>query len=565
MENMLYITDKGNRTKLFKLNYAQSQMMNHIEFCLANEIPIRIKLLKARQIGATTFFTALGMWVAAMHTNANYSIVAHRHDSAQSIFEKTKIFYNHLPKEMKPETTRFSSEGITFDKKNGKGINSRISFSTVGEGVYRGTTITYLHKSESAFWEGNIQAINNSLAPTVAYLPGTFIVDESTANGYNHYKNEWDKAVRGDSDYTPFFFGWQDHKEYTLEPVPKGFEKTLTERELELKNKFNLTLGQVAWRRKMLDNEYNGNELWFAQEYPMTAEEAFVAAGAGVFDAETIAKGYEACTEPQTVILKETGEKLYVWEFPQTETEEIRQQKVEWNVDKQEYEYVDTELVLEERFYKTPYTLGIDTSGMGADNNRIAVINNITKKLAARFTVKTIAEERLAEIAVEIAKMYNDAMITPEVNYSYEIVNYMLKLGYKNIYITESLSRQDKKIVGGIQYGWKTTTLTKPQMISNLRALLNADPTLIQDKDFWYEAEYYQLTDPARNIMNAASGYYDDLIIAIAIGVYTSSSMQAKQVRQLVKDKVQGNFLLDLARQTKKSPKIRRGIYTNKA
>ena len=83
---------------------------------------------------------------------------------------------------------------------------------------------------------------------------------------------------------------------------------------------------------------------------------------------------------------------------------------------------------------------------------------------------------------------------------------------------------------GVLEYGFKTTTLTKPPIISGLRALLNEAPTSIRDKAFWYEAEYYILMDVARNIMNAASGHYDDTIMADAIAYYVSCSFQAKQV-----------------------------------
>ena len=60
--------------------------------------------------------------------------------------------------------------------------------------------------------------------------------------------------------------------------------------------------------------------------------------------------------------------------------------------------------------------------------------------------------------------------------------------------------------------------------------MLNEAPTSIRDKAFWYEAEYYILMDVARNIMNAASGHYDDTIMADAIAYYVSCSFQAKQV-----------------------------------
>jgi len=562
IENMLYIVDKKNNLVKFKLNEEQSKMLEHIEYCLKKDLPIRIIVLKARQIGATTFFSALGFWFAAMNRNITYGIVAHLLKSAESIFQKCKVYYNNLPRELQPSTTQMSSEGITFDRKNGSGINSKIQFATVSEGVFRGQTLSYLHLTECAFWEGHVQAIENSLAPTVSINPKTIIVRESTANGYNFFKDDWDRAVNGKSEYTPFFFGWQDHREYQL-PLPKDFQ--LTEKEQKLKDKFKVTDNQLAWRRYQIENNYGGNDTWFAQENPMTPEEAFVAAGSGVFDAETIVEGYDGCVEPEKLTLTSIPmfEKLMVWEAPESGVEKVYAQHAQWSDDLQEYELVDTDLVLEEIHYQTPYTIGVDTSGMGADYNQVVVINNVTKKVAARFGKKSVPEEDLASIVVEIAKMYHNALIVPEVNYSHEICNFIQKLGYKNMYITESLNRQDARVVGGIQYGFKTTTLTKPAIISSLRSRLTAEPNLIEDREFWYEAEYYLLEDPRLNKMNAANGHHDDIIMATAIAMYASDSFQAKQTRVIAKEK-QEHFMLNMVK-SKKKVKIRRGIYNNNA
>ena len=564
MENMLYIVDKKNQLVKFTLNEEQSRMLDHVEFCLANDLPIRMIVLKARQIGATTFFSALGFWFAAMNRNITYGIVAHLLKSAESIFQKCKVYYNNLPKELQPATTQMSSEGITFDRKNGQGINSKIQFATVSEGVFRGQTLSYLHLTECAFWEGNVQAIENSLAPTVSINPRTIIVRESTANGYNFFKDDWDRAVAGKSEYTPFFFGWQDHKEYQL-PVPKDF--TLTEKEKQLKKQHKITNEQIMWRRYQIDNNYGGNETWFAQENPMTPEEAFVAAGTGVFDSDTIVQGYQSSVKPEEVTLESVPmfEKLLVWEYPEEAVEEVREEKPQWSVEKQAYEMVETGMVLESVNLRTPYTIGVDTSGMGADYNQVVVVNNVTKKVAARFGKKNLPEEQLASIVVEIAQMYHDALIVPEVNYSHEICNYILKLGYKNIYITESMARQDAKVVGGIQYGWKTTSLSKAPIISSLRSRLTSDPTLIQDKEFWYEAEYYLMEDPRVNKMNAANGHHDDIIMATAIAMYVSDSFQAKQTRTVVRNGNGNHFLENMLKLNKKKTKLRRGVYNNNA
>jgi hypothetical protein len=564
MENMLYIVDKKNQLVKFTLNEEQSRMLDHVEFCLDNDLPIRMIVLKARQIGATTFFSALGFWFASMNRNITYGIVAHLLKSAESIFQKCKVYYNNLPKELQPATTQMSSEGITFDRKNGQGVNSKIQFATVSEGVFRGQTLSYLHLTECAFWEGHVQAIENSLAPTVSINPRTIIVRESTANGYNFFKDDWDRAVSGKSEYTPFFFGWQDHKEYKL-PTPKDFR--LSDKEQKLKEQFSVSDEQLMWRRYQIDNNYGGNEMWFAQENPMTPEEAFVAAGSGVFDSDTIVQGYQTSVEPEKVTLESIPmfEKLMVWEYPEEATEEVREEKPQWSVEKQAYEMVETGVVLESVNLRTPYTIGIDTSGMGADYNQVVVVNNVTKKVAARFGKKNLPEEQLAIIVVEIARMYHDALIVPEVNYSHEICNYILKMGYKNIYITESMARQDAKVVGGIQYGWKTTSLSKAPIISSLRSRLTSDPTLIEDREFWYEAEYYLMEDPRVNKMNAANGHHDDIIMATAIAMYVSDSFQAKQTRTVVRDTSSHGFLENMLKLNKKKTKMRKGVYNNNA
>lgn len=568
LENMLYIVTKKGKLEKFKLNDEQSEMLEHIEFCLANDLPIRMIVLKARQIGSTTFFTGLGYWATSMNKNYNYGIVAHRLDSAESIFQKCKVFYNNVERPLRPSVIQLSGEGITFDKKDGKGINSKIKFATVNEGVFRGQTMNYLHLTECAFWIGDVQAIENSLAPTVPNEPRTIIVRESTANGYNFFKDDWDRAIKGQNGYRAFFFGWQKHKEYTMD-VPRGFEKTADE--IELQKQFNLTDGQLVWRRYTIDRDYKGNELWFKQEYPMTPEEAFVASGSGVFDANVIMKGYKACVDPREVPISSVPmfEKLLVWKEPETKTENIYQQKAEWSFEKQAYEYKDTELLLETRTYKVPYTIGVDTAGLGSDYNHAVVVNNITKETVARFGKKNLSEELFAKVLVEMAKKYNDAIIAPEVNYSHEICNFILKEGYKNLYITESVSRQDMKIQGGIEYGWKTTTATKPSLISVLKATVSEDPARVKDREFWYEAEYFLLKKSEKSgvfTMEASSGKHDDIIMATAIAVYVSNSFQAKQTKQVVKAPNTQHFFDKLAGQTvKQTPKLKRGIYTNHA
>jgi hypothetical protein len=128
IENFCYITTKDGKFDLLKLNYPQQKLMTIIEECLEKKKPIRIRILKARQMGFSTLISALGFWWAAMNENSAYAVVAHKDSSASSIFEKNKIFYDNLPKVLRPKTNRFNSERISFSIDGGGGLRSKIFF-----------------------------------------------------------------------------------------------------------------------------------------------------------------------------------------------------------------------------------------------------------------------------------------------------------------------------------------------------------------------------------------------------------------------------------------------------
>jgi hypothetical protein len=576
IENFCYITTKDGKFELFKINEPQDKLMTLIEKLLAEKKPIRIRILKARQMGFSTLISAIGFWWSAMNENSAYAVVAHKDSSASSIFEKNKIFYDNLPKALKPRVNKFNSERISFnvdgDQMTGevKGLRSKIFFGTAGGGeLFRGETILFLHKSEIAFWEDKNGVLKKSLNATVPYAPFSAIIEETTANGYNEFKDDWDRSVRGQDEYIPLFVGWNELTEYRMTPPP-NFKPT--ERELQLQMQHDLTDEQIYWRRFKIDNDYGGNELWFQQENPLTPEEAFISSGQGVFDGETIKRGYEASRPPireMEIKSQLIREKLKIWEEPESKEIIEYQQLARFNTSLQKYEYYDSNLEIGRTTVFANYTIGVDTAGMGADFNQVVVWHNIKKTMVARLGVKNISEERLASIVVEIARYYNDALVIPEVNYSHAICDYMMALGYDKIFLTESMARIDKQ-KGSMEYGFKTTRLTKPPIISTLRALLNENPSAIPDKDFWYETEYYVLQNVATNTMNAVSGHHDDIIMSNAIAYYGSNSFQAKQNythRKIRYENEENNAIMNIVKKAerKNGRKLKKGVYNNNA
>jgi hypothetical protein len=258
-----------------------------------------------------------------------------------------------------------------------------------------------------------------------------------------------------------------------------------------------------------------------------------------------------------------------IWEEPEMKELIEYQQLTRWNDEEQKYELYDNDIEVGKTTVFANYTIGVDTAGMGADYNQVVVWHNIKKKMVARIGIKNINEERLANVIVEIARYYNDALVVPEVNYSHAICDYMMAKGYDKLYLTENMARIDKQ-KGSMEYGFKTTRLTKPPIISSLRALLNENPNAIPDKAFWYETEYYVLQNVATNTMNAVSGHHDDIIMANAIAFYACNSFQAKQQytqRKMRYENEENNAIMDIVKKAekKKAKKLKKGVYSNNA
>ena len=122
--------------------------------------------------------------------------------------------------------------------------------------------------------------------------PDTEVIIESTANGIgNEFHHLWQRAMSGASEWIPFFFGWWEHPEYVLDiENPGAFESSLTDYERDIRQQYNLTNRQLAWRRWKIANELSGDEELFKQEFPGNPEEAFLTSGRPRFDHKALAR-----------------------------------------------------------------------------------------------------------------------------------------------------------------------------------------------------------------------------------------------------------------------------------
>jgi hypothetical protein len=270
----LKIRTKSGEIHPLVLNTAQQYIHNRLEEQLAKTGKIRAICLKGRQQGCSTYSEARLYWRTSLNKGKRAFILTHDAEATATIFELAKRYHDHVPPFMRPSTAASNARELIFDK-----LDSGYKVGTAGsKAVGRGSTIQYLHASEAAFWP-NAEDHFAGLMQAIPGGPGTEVLIESTANGVGGlFHRLWQEAEAGDSEYQAIFVPWYWQAEYTV-TVPSDF--ALEPDEVDYANAYQLTKGQMAWRRAKIKEL--GDPLLFRQEYPATPAEAFVVTGVDSF------------------------------------------------------------------------------------------------------------------------------------------------------------------------------------------------------------------------------------------------------------------------------------------
>ena len=505
IETFVKIRDKNSDIIPLHLNKPQQKLYDIIRKQKQNNLPVRIIILKARQMGFSTLTAGLILSQTATHKNKQAAIVAHQEDSTTNLFNMYKLMYQNLPAPIKPTQQASNAKELVFNNKSNTGLNSRIRCMTAGTGgVGRSFTINYLHISELAFWKSDVQETMLGLMQAVPNTPDSMVIIESTANGYEEYQERWEAAVKGESDFYPLFVGWNELDEYSM-PY-SGFE--LTEEELDLKETYHLTNDQLQWRRWCIKNNCGGDIRLFKQEYPICPEEAFLTTGDCVFDQEKIMARLQDIPDP-----------LYrgYFTYDYDDTKE-REQKISSPMFvKNKTGYIS---IYKEPIPNHSYTLCGDTAGdTQGDYFAAHIIDNITCEQVAVYHNMT-DETLFSRQMICLGYYYNTAMIAIEANFSTYPNKEIARLGYPNIYIRD---REDD-YRGGIisSYGFKTTQITRPLIISSLVDIVRDHVECINDRLTLHECLTFITNEHGRK--EAMQGKHDDLVMSLGIGYYVRNA-----------------------------------------
>ncbi|MBN2162587.1 MAG: terminase [Planctomycetes bacterium] len=292
MNNLYYIKDKESRRVLFKCNWAQEEMLrNRHDFNL---------VLKARQLGCTTFWVLYMEDEAIWTSNMRCVLIAHDKDSGQEILEdKVKYAWDNLPRWCKERMLPFLYGGSFTSSTDTK---DRLRFSnnsfvrvTLSS---RSGTCNILHISEfgkiCAKYPDKAKEIVTGALESVA--AGQTVIIESTAEGQSGYFFQYSmKAIElvereaelTRMDWKLFFFPWWREPGYMLTldearvtVIPKYLDEYFDK--LKAEHGIELLPEQKAWYVKKLEKMQTGEDEsgsgdWddMKREYPSYPREAF--------------------------------------------------------------------------------------------------------------------------------------------------------------------------------------------------------------------------------------------------------------------------------------------------
>jgi len=529
-EEYIKIVDKNGNQVPLKHNSVQRRIHATKKKLRGQGKLVRIIVIKPRQCGVSTGTQGDMLCNTGTKENRTGLIVAHTQNATGIIFEKARYMYNNLPEIVKPLLKASNAKELEFNrptgyKGKGKGLNSKISIQTAGDvGIGRGDTIHYFHGSEVAFWpapEG--KGVKKQLAGIMAAMPKTLDTEailESTANGYNEFKELCDEAKDGKNEWVLLFFAWHDFELNVMECTDEEYQRLIdsldkkiyeylfgTPKQQGIVKLYNLTKEQVKWWIWTYRNDNNGDFNMMKQENPSSYDEAFISTGTPVFDNEKVNARIAYLRKKYEKVPPKVGRFTFEWGNPDTH-DYIKDNTIKFVEDPNGFV-----TIYEDKQDGFPFVIGGDTKGEGRDFFTGKVINNVTGNRCAKLRNCWTNSKPYTWQMYCLGKYYNLALISIEVNFNTAPIEELERLHYPRLYTRRQYDSFTKEVQN--KHGWKTDGNTRPLIIDKEVNLIEENIDLFNDIEFLEECLTFIYKDGRPDAMG---GKHDDILFADMIG-----------------------------------------------
>lgn len=323
----------------FKLLGSQRYLLDELIDGLSKGITTFV-ILKARQLGISSFFLALDMFWAFENKGLLGVFILHEEAARDDFRAAIEVFFAETPAPYRVKYVRHNRNLLML--KNASRFRYLIAGTGGGKkgGLGRSGAAMYVHSTETAFY-GNGDDLAEFRSQTSSLNPHRLQIYETTANGFNHFWDMWE-VTKTDPTKRAIFIGWwrDERNQWPVKHpffhhyMPDGIKSTLTPlekkrvREVREQYGFGISLQQIAWYRWHLAAEKDGDQSMMDQEYPWTADDAFQATGSKFFTAEAMTNCLrEAKKHPFQTFRYKLGMR-----FDQTEIRQVKDPRAELRI-----------------------------------------------------------------------------------------------------------------------------------------------------------------------------------------------------------------------------------------
>ena len=274
LNNLYQIVTKKGQQIPFRMKWAQTQLYDEMWYCNI--------VLKARQLGISTFICLLFLDRCLFNENMSAGILAHTLEDGQQMFRRVKFAYDTLPEQFKQWVKADNDTANMLKFSNGSSLR-------VGTSL-RGSSLQYLHISEfgkicAQYPDKAREIITGSLNTIDA---GQYVFIESTSEGREGYFYDLSKAAQASRDLNKslskldfkfHFYPWWKEKGYRLGSQVHISEDMHTYFNSLLSIGIDLDLEQKAWYIHKLAIQKDDMK----REYPSTPEECWEVSNEGTY------------------------------------------------------------------------------------------------------------------------------------------------------------------------------------------------------------------------------------------------------------------------------------------
>lgn len=274
LNNLYWIKDKQGRKIKFELNWAQKHFYKALHYFNV--------ILKARQLGFTTFIMIYFLDCCLFNDNQAAGVIAHTKDDAQDLFDnKVKFAYDNLPDWLRNLRTANTDTAKKLVLSNGSSFTVGTSLRS---GTYQKLLISEFGKISAKFPAKAIEIKTGALNTVEA---GQMIFIESTAEGKSgEFFDivEQGRALKAQSKQLTrleprfHFYAWFDNPDYRLNDEEAALT-VIPQKMAEYLSSLPIDVNQKAWysaKAKIMGEEMK-------REYPSTPDEAFEGSLEGAF------------------------------------------------------------------------------------------------------------------------------------------------------------------------------------------------------------------------------------------------------------------------------------------